>query len=459
MIQVSTLEKVTFDRTDLNKTTENAKREAEGKSSLSKESKGTQTSDTRPARDAIEMFIQPIKHEPIARQMRKVLEKFHGEQIHFNELTQEIEVGGEGIKAYEFDTAEHWFDERFEIMGTKGQAQAALKAIANRNRYHPVRKYLDHVSETVESIDLDLVAERALGLSDPLSKTLVKAWLCGAVSKVYSPEGSPFIEVLTLISPKQGIGKSEFFKTLASPNWFGDSFAQTDGDKDRILCLHRSWINEISELDQFSSKRDIKQLKGLISTTTDTIRLPYASAMENKARQFVIGATSNSRGLFAIDDEQRRFWAMEVQPTTSCGRLDIQWLRENRDAIWATAARSFKEKGKESFQLSKELRQEVIDRNASQYQQESFLRDKITQHLEEHDIKSITVTEVLENICGISNPKQSQLNEVGSLLRENGYQKYEHQMKLGKKCRTLWVNAKRRVEYNPTFHYSEPIQF
>ena len=450
MIQVSASKIDTFDQDDLNKTIEKARHEAIEISSLIKESEGDQVSETMPARDSIEMFIQQIKHEPIARQMRTVLEAFLSKQIQFNELTQEIEVGGEGIKAYEFDTAEHWFDERFGIMGTKGQAQAALKAIANRNRYHPVRKYLDHVSERVESIDLDLVAEKALGLNDPLSKTLVKAWLCGAVSKVYSPEGSPFIEVLTLISPKQGIGKSEFFKTLASPNWFGDSFAQTDGDKDRILCLHRSWINEISELDQFSSKRDIKQLKGLISTTTDTIRLPYASAMENKARQFVIGATSNSRGLFAIDDEQRRFWAMEVQPTTSCGRLDIQWLRDNRDAIWATAARSFKEGGKESFQLSKELRQEVIDRNASQYQKESFLRDKIAQHLEENNIKSITVPEALEGICGISSPKQNELNEVGTLLREQGYQKYENQKKLGKKCRTLWIHSQRTVEYDPS---------
>jgi predicted P-loop ATPase len=451
MTQASASKINTFDQDDLNKTIEKARQKAIEILPLCKESECDQASGFPPARESIEIMIRQIKHEPLARQMRTVLEKFLGEKIHFNELTQEIEVCGESIKAYEFDTAEHWFDERFGIMGTKGQAQAALKAIANRNRYHPVRKYLDLISETARAIDLDLVAEKALGLNDPLSKTLVRAWLCGAVSKVYSSEGSPFIEVLTLISPKQGIGKSEFFKSLASPTWFGDSFAQTDGDKDRILCLHRSWINEISELDQFRSKKDIKQLKGLISTTTDTIRVPYGSTMENKPRQFVIGATSNSRGLFAIDDEQRRFWAMEVQPTTSCGRLDIQWLRDNRDAIWATATRTFKEKGRESFQLTKEQRQEVIRRNANQYQQESFVRDKITQYLETNNIKSITTSEVLENICRISSPKQNELNEVGALLRELGYQRYENQIKLGKKCRTLWVNSRRSVDYDPNW--------
>lgn len=449
MTQASVSKINTFDQDDLNKTIKKAREKTIEISSLSKEFEDDKVSGFLPARDSIEMVTQQIKHEPIARQMRIVLDKFLGEQIRFNELNQEIEVCGEGIKAYEFDIAEHWFDEKFGIMGTKGQAQAALKAIAYRNRYNPVRKYLDHVSKTVETIDLDLIAEKTLGLNDLLSKTLVKAWLCGAVSKVYSSEGSPFIEVLTLISPKQGIRKSEFFKSLASPTWFGDSFAQTDGDKDRILCLHRSWINEISELDQFSSKKDIKQLKGLISTTTDTIRVPYGSTMENKPRQFVIGATSNSRGLFAIDDEQRRFWAMEVQPTTSCGRLDIKWLRTNRDAIWATATRAFKEKGRESFQLTQEQRQAVIQRNANQYQQESFIRDKITQYLEMNNIMSITTSEVLADLCGINSPKQSQLNEVGALLRELGYQKFEHQIKLGKKFRTLWINSQRSVEYDP----------
>ena len=256
-----------------------------------------------------------------------------------------------------------------------------------------------------------------------------------------------------MISHNQGIGKSEFFKTLASPKWFGDSFAQTDGDKDRILCLHRSWINEISELDQFSNKKEIKQLKGLISTTTDTIRVPYGSTMENKPRQFVIGATSNSQSLFAIDDEQRRFWAMEVYPTTRCGRLDIQWLRENRDAIWATATKLYKEKASASFQLTKEQRQEVICRNANSYQQDSLLQDRLAQFLEERSIRSISLQEAFEYALTIVNPNKSQQMEVTGTLKLQGYQKVENQMKFGKRFRTLWVNNQRSNEFNPNFEF------
>jgi predicted P-loop ATPase len=453
MTQASVSKIGTFDQDDLSKTIEKVKNEALEMASLENEARCEKILDRSASQESIENFVQQIKHEPIPRQMRIVLEKFLGDQIRLNELTQEIEIFGDSIKAYDFDTAEHWVDERFGIMGTKCHAQSALKKAANRNRYHPVREYLDHVSATVESIDLDLVAEKALGLHDPLSKALVKAWLCGAVSKVYSPEGSPFIEVLTLISPTQGIGKSEFFKSLASPKWFGDSFAQTDGDKDRILCLHRSWINEISELDQFSNKKEIKQLKGLISTTTDTIRVPYGSTMENRPRQFVIGATSNSHSLFAIDDEQRRFWAMEVYPTTPCGRLDIQWLRDNRDAIWATATKLYKEKACSSFQLTKEQRQEVICRNANSYQQDSLLQERLSQFLEERSIRSISLQEVFEYALSIVTPNKSQQMEVTGTLKLQGYQKVENQMKLGRRYRTLWVNNLRSNEFNPDFEF------
>jgi hypothetical protein len=74
MIQVSASKIDTFDQDDLNKTIEKARHEAIEISSLIKESEGDQVSETMPARDSIEMFIQQIKHEPIARQMRTVLE-------------------------------------------------------------------------------------------------------------------------------------------------------------------------------------------------------------------------------------------------------------------------------------------------------------------------------------------------------------------------------------------------
>ena len=170
-----------------------------------------------------------------------ILEELLGKinKIRFNELTNEIEILGRSMPAYEFDVAEHYLDKVFGVMVTNAQAKSALKHVAQSNRFHPVREYLEYLATSdVEDLDLGLVASKCLGVDDELTKAQVSAWLCGAVSKAWDPQGSSFIEVLTLVSPKQGIGKSEFFKSLASPDWFSDSFAQTETEKDRLLVLH-----------------------------------------------------------------------------------------------------------------------------------------------------------------------------------------------------------------------------
>jgi predicted P-loop ATPase len=404
-----------------------------------------------PTRDEVDAALNPIQKDPIARQMRIVLDKLLGEtnKIRFNELSLAIEVLGKELPPYEFDTVEHWIDEHFGLMGPSSHAQSAIKKVANRNRYHPVKDYLKLVAQDTTDIDLGLVCSRVLGVDDALAKAQVTAWLCGAVAKVMNDEGAPFIEVLTLISPKQGIGKSEFFKSLASPEFFNDSFAQTDNDKDRVLCLHRAWINEISELDQFASKKDLKQLKGLVSTTTDTIRVPYGKTMEQKARRFAIGATANVTGLFAMDDEQRRFWAIEVNPTTECGRLDIDWLRENRDAIWGTAVRLYQRLGDDAFKLTKEQRSQVIHRNAEKFQQVSLLEDRVTLFCDRYDIGSITIDELMEDVCRIpiQSVTQKHKNEVAAILKNEGYERKEYGYKLGVRHRVLWVHPTRKVEY------------
>ena len=140
---------------------------------------------------------------------------------------------------------------------------------------------------------------------------------------------------------------------------------------------------------------------------------------------------------------------MEVYPTTSCGRLDIQWLRDNRDAIWATATRLYLEIGSQSFQLTKEQRQEVIARNANSYQQESLFQDRLAQFLEEKSIRAITTQEALQCALSIMNPNKKQEMEVTGILKLQGYQKVENQMKLGKRFRTLWVNDQRSNDFDP----------
>lgn len=409
--------------------------------------------DQEPTNEEItSAYIQATEQSSVAViQLKFMIQQLYTNQgkIKFNELTQEIEVCGDPMKAYHFEDARLHLHEKLGILVSSGDAQAVLRNEANKNRYNPVSEYLELVAKdpTLE-VDLDLVATRVLGVNDELSIAMVKAWLVGAVSKVMNPEGSKFIEVLTLISNQQGIGKSEFFKSLASPKWFSDSFAQTENEKDRLLVLHSAWINEISEVDQFANnKRDFKQMKGLVSATSDQMRVPYGRVMESKPRHFVLGASTNEEELYAGDDQQRRFWSIKVQPTTDCGRLDIQWLQDNRSAIWATATRLYQQFGDEAFKLTKEQKELLIDHNQQEFTRVSSYHDMLAHSLEKHDVKRISVNQTY-NICYIDKLNQTLKNEIAGIMKSEGYTKKRNLTGAdGRTYSSLWVNDKRTHDY------------
>ena len=399
-----------------------------------------------PTQDEINLAINKSKDELPQRQTRMVIEDLYGKtnKIKFNELTQEIEILGEAMKPYEFEDAHHWIDRKFNVLSSANAAQSALRTVANDNRYHPVQQYLELVAKQEEEIDLSLVATRCLGATDQLSIAMVRCWLVGAVSKALNPLGSQFIEVLTLVSPKQGIGKSEFFKSLASPDWFNDSFAQTEGEKDRVLSLHSSWINEISEVDQFAlSKQSFKQLKGLISSTQDLIRVPYGRTTEKKQRRFVIGATSNEEELYSSDDEQRRFWSITVNPSTPCGRLDIEWLRDNRDRIWATATRLYQQQGDAAFKLSAEQRSALIQHNQREFTKVSEHHNDLAHWLADHNVSHISSDQLLRHL-NLTECKQSKRAEINGIMKSEGYVRKRNLSRGGKSYSSCWVNESRQ---------------
>ncbi len=385
------------------------------------------------------------------RHVRQVIKDLLGLEgrIYLNQLTRNIEVCGEPLDEMDFEEAHHWFDDNFGIVSNRDAVQSSLRYIANEHSYHPVKRYLEGMLKLEpEDIDLRAVATRVLGLKTELEIDQFVAFLCGAVSKVWNEQGSKFIEVPVLISEQQGIGKSATCLTLASPQWFNASFADTDDHKDRILGMHDAWITEVQEIDQFViSRKDFKQLKGVISTVIDKLRPPYGRRPVNHARRFVIMATSNTSELFAYDDQQRRFWPWMVHPTTECGRLDIAYLNENRNRIWATATRRYLELGEDSFTLNKEQRLAVIDRNAREFRQSSSIADKIAHVLEAQDIKAITTAEVCNDILQEKAPTRSMQMEVAQVLRELGYKKHDRMIKNGFMCRSVFLLEERNYEW------------
>lgn len=403
------------------------------------------------------LSVQRHKNQPAARKARLIVEDILGRnnRLRFNELSQFFEIDNREIEEYVWKDLHHLLDEKTGVLVTASNAQSAFQYVGNKNRNHPVREYLLEQAEQAPEIDLLSVASKCLGVTDNLSQTLVKKWLCGAVSKALESEGSPFIEVLTLISPLQGIGKSEFFRTLASSEWFNDSFSQTEKDVDRLTNLHSAWINEIAEIDQYASRKlDFKQFKALLSSEIDTLRVPYGKKQEKRPRRFAIGATANVEDLFPADDQQRRFWVIKVQPTSICRRLDIKWLEDNRDAIWGTVTRLYLKLGKEAFSLSDSQRDAVIARNASEFSAESPMENKILAFLQQHSIKAITNHEAWEKVLGNRTPQQRHHQmEIAGILRRAGYVKQKNYRKLNTPFNCIYVHPDRKHDFDPAHDY------
>ena len=206
-------------------------------------------------------------------------------------------------------------------------------------------------------------------------------------------------------------------------------------------------------------------MKGLVSTTIDTVRVPYGKAHENMSRRFALGATSNATSLFAGDDEQRRFWSIEVNPSTSCGRLDIQWLQENRDPIWKAAVKRYRELEDDAFKLSTEQRAETILKNQEEYSHQSNYFDTVNHFLESHNIRVITTLEVCTYVLSLLNPPKSKVMEVGHILRKLGYERKKIYLKHGEKFSVVFVHPDRKVDYhmsmklNPVEQYYFPADY
>jgi putative DNA primase/helicase len=138
---------------------------------------------------------------------------------------------------------------------------------------------------------------------------------------------------MPILEGSQGAGKSSALAILGS-EWFGECH-EDFGSKDFVLSLASKWIVEIAEMHAFK-KADVDRLKGIITTATDRIRRPYGRETEAVPRQSVFVGTTNRDDWHCDDTGGRRFWPVR------CGHINLEWLRNNREQLFAEAVARFK---------------------------------------------------------------------------------------------------------------------
>ena len=262
------------------------------------------------------------------------------DRLAYNLLRHEVEIDrqliqGSGVDNFYIPLSENGWSIN------KAAASDTLLWAAQRNSYHPVLEYLKRIEADPSIVpgDIDTLATDYLGTKDPLSDAMLAATLIGAVARALQP-GCKFDTCCTL-KGAQGIRKSSFWKALASPDWFCDTWQ--DKPQDLFMAIQTCWFYEIAELDSLTSKKEAGVLKALLSSDTDAFRPPYAKGIGRYPRPSVLVGTCNRDDFLNDPTGSRRFWIIDLPHDPTKGEvLDIDRVAKDRNSIFKAALAAYR---------------------------------------------------------------------------------------------------------------------
>jgi predicted P-loop ATPase len=179
-----------------------------------------------------------------------------------------------------------------------------------------------------------------------------------AIVKRVMIAGCKFDHVFVL-EGKQGIKKSTSIMELVGHDYYCETSMSTE-TKDFFSQFHGNMIVEFSE-GATASRTDIKRMKSIITVQVDKFRLPYDKFPKDFPRRCVFAMTTNEDTYLKDDTGNRRWLPVKVLAE----EINIDWLKENRDQLFAeayhrviTLKETIHEFPKEETLRQQELRQE-----------------------------------------------------------------------------------------------------
>jgi predicted P-loop ATPase len=329
---------------------------------------------------------------------------------------------------------------RFSVEPSTDKIAEAITHIGDKNRFHPVKDYLDPLSwDGVSRLNTWLKDYcKAEGPKEYLEAVSRKT-LCAMVARIYEP-GCKF-DTVPILQGRQGIRKSSAIEVLSAP-WYTDAHININ-DKDSVMTLQGIWVVELGELAGMK-RADAEMLKAFISRRTDRIRLPYGRLMRDFDRQGILMGTTNLSHYLTDETGNRRIWSVSV------GICDTDALRRDRDQLFAEA--------KLAWELGEKLWLDdvIAQEQAREEQEERMVQDLLAEKTEEffRTLKDIpekdrrfpcdqfTMHEAFEANGPFSTLKDNQWEQqrAGRALRKIGFNL--RQLKVEGRNKRLWVREK-----------------
>ena len=223
--------------------------------------------------------------------------------------------------------ATRWMQAVFEFptLGTE-RVHEAVQTVAQGQPRNVLKTWLESLQwDSIPRLREALV--RGFGAAEnEYTQAVSECWFTSLAARALRPGCK--VDTMPVFEGGQGIGKSTALAILGG-DWFGEMH-EDFRSKDFVLSLKSKWLIEVAEMHAFG-KTDVDRLKGILSTRIDRIRRPYGRTTEEHPRQSVFAGTTNRDDWQQDDTGARRFWPIR------CGTIDLDWLRDNRDQLFAEA--------------------------------------------------------------------------------------------------------------------------
>ena len=312
-----------------------------------------------------------------------------------------------------------YLEDKYGLTSEK-KIQKAISIIADCNKYHPIRDYLNSLEwDGTERIRYAL--PRFLGAEESeYTYEALKLFMLGAISRVFKP-GCKF-EVMLCLVGGQGAGKSTFFRLLAvRDEWFSDDLKKLDDDN-VYRKIQGHWIIEMSEMIATANAKSIEEIKSFLSRAKETYKVPYETHPADRLRQCVFGGTSNTMDFLPLDRSgNRRFLPVMVNPE----RAEVHILEDEAasrayiDLMWAEAMFIYRN-GPVRLTLSKDMDRELRELQ-KQFMPEDTKAGLIQAFLDNFDgtqvCSKLIYAEALNH--PFDEPKQWEIREINEIMNNS----------------------------------------
>lgn len=207
----------------------------------------------------------------------------------------------------------------------------AAKTVASRDKRNELTSWLDSLVWDGQERLRYLLCDGFGTLQNDYTMAVSRCWLVSLVARAYHPGCK--VDTVPILEGAQGAFKGTALEVLGYP-WYAECHEKVT-DKDFYQVIQGVWIVEISEMHSFS-KQDIRKIKGVISCRSDRFRASYAHFVSDNPRQGVLSGTTNTDTWNEDETGARRFWPI------TCNDVDIEWIRTNRDQLFAEAVALYK---------------------------------------------------------------------------------------------------------------------